>query len=53
MPHAAADVLGELWNYFVKETLMQAATRPAGLAPLDKAYEMLLDALGFEPATVF
>src|SRR5450432_4213147 len=48
----AADVLAELRNYSVKETLTQGAATPAGPPPLDKEYEMLLDALGFEPATV-
>jgi DNA processing protein len=46
-----ADVLGELRNYFVKEILTRCETVIAGPPPLDKAYEMLLDALAFEPAT--
>jgi DNA processing protein len=48
----AADVLSELRIPLPKESLTAgvaaAATRPA----LDKEYEMLLDALGFEPATI-
>jgi DNA processing protein len=31
---------------------MPAAHRGKRAAPLDKEYEMLLDALGFEPATI-
>jgi DNA processing protein len=31
---------------------MEVAAMPAGPPPLDKGYEMLLDALAFEPATV-
>jgi len=55
-----ADVLKEL--YFFKDNqrlvLIQkgppadAATAPGDGAPLDKEYEMLLDALGFEPVTI-
>jgi DNA processing protein len=48
----AADVFGELRNYFVKETLTPDTMTAAAAPPLDKEYEMLLDALGFEPATV-
>ena len=48
----AADVLSELQFSVPKETLTgpvkAAAPRPA----LDKEYEMLLDALGFAPATI-
>ncbi len=32
--------------------LRNTCRRPTGRAVLDKEYEMLLDALGFEPATV-
>jgi hypothetical protein len=46
-PEAAADVLGEPRNYFVKETLTEAPMTPAAPPPLDKGYEMLLDAIGF------
>ena len=48
----AADVLAELRISVPKETLTSA---PGHLPPppaLDKEYEMLLDALGFEPATI-
>ena len=49
---AAADARGELRDYSVKETLTQGAAAMAPPPSLDKAYEMLLDAFGFEPATV-
>jgi DNA processing protein len=49
---AAADVWGELKISVGKEPLT-GAPAPAGSSPvLDKEYEMLLDALGFEPATI-
>jgi DNA processing protein len=49
---AAADVWTELGISVGKERLTGAA-EPAGSSPvLDKEYEMLLDALGFEPATI-
>lgn len=48
----AADVMTELKISYPKEQL-SVAPRAAGSAPgLDKEYEMLLDALGFEPATI-
>ena len=48
----AADVLRELRISVPKETLRPArATAPAP-PELDKEYEMLLDALGFEPASI-
>jgi DNA processing protein len=48
----AADVWTELQISVRKEPLT-GAPLPAGAAPvLDKEYEMLLDALGFEPATI-
>jgi len=46
---AAADVCGDLKNYFVKETLTEAPAPPAGAPLLDKAYEMLLDASALNP----
>ena len=48
----AADVLSELKISVPKE---QLTARPSGLSnevALDNEYEMLLDALGFEPATI-
>lgn len=48
----AADVWAELGNLFPAPTL-SAPPAPAAAGPaLDKEYEMLLDAVGFEPATV-
>jgi DNA processing protein len=48
----AADVLSELQILFKKEDLRKASSALPGKAALDKEYEMLLDALGFEPATI-
>lgn len=48
----AADVRDAPRNYSVKETLTRGVAATAPAPSLDKAYEMLLDALGFEPATV-
>ncbi len=48
----AADVLMELKISFSKEGLTPAARAPEKPPALDKEYEMLLDALGFEPATI-
>ncbi|HVY82942.1 MAG TPA: DNA-processing protein DprA [Steroidobacteraceae bacterium] len=52
----AADVLSELGNFIVPQGLASSATAPAdssGAAlKLDKEYEILLDALGFEPASI-
>ena len=49
---AAADVLAELNIPLMNEGLMEAPTALEKPPVLDKEYEMLLDALGFEPATV-
>jgi len=53
---SAADVLSEVLNFLQPQALAQAREhprRPAGAAPaLDKEYEILLDALGFEPAGI-
>jgi DNA processing protein len=52
----AADVLGELKIPFTEHDLESKATvpgEPGAKAPqLDKDYEILLDALGFEPASI-
>jgi DNA processing protein len=48
----AADVLTELKIPFPKERLTLAKEDTPPSPALDKEYEMLLDALGFEPATV-
>jgi len=48
----AADVLAELRISVPKETLTAARSHPQEPPALDKEYEMLLDALGFEPATI-
>src|SRR3981081_2578085 len=48
----AADVLAELRISVPKETLTGARSDPQKPPALDKEYEMLLDALGFEPATI-
>jgi DNA processing protein len=52
----AADVLGELKLPFSKQDVEPkpaAADGPGAKAPqLDKEYEILLDALGFEPASI-
>ncbi|HEY3786643.1 MAG TPA: DNA-processing protein DprA [Steroidobacteraceae bacterium] len=47
-----ADVLAELRIPFQEEALITAPKRPGVGSALDKEYEMLLDAVGFEPATV-
>src|SRR5947208_1024167 len=47
-----ADVLTELRISLPKETLTAQRSLPLGDGELDKEYEMLLDALGFEPATI-
>jgi DNA processing protein len=47
-----ADVLLELKIPFMDEELTQRADVRGPTAALDKGYEMLLDAVGFEPATV-
>jgi len=50
------DIFEEIEFYFAKQDDMwdvgQAESPIVGLAPLDKGYEILLDALGFEPASV-
>jgi DNA processing protein len=48
----AADVLTELRISVPKETLTGAHSDLQEPPALDKEYEMLLDALGFEPATI-
>jgi DNA processing protein len=48
----AADVLAELRISFSKERLTTDQPAPDRPPALDKEYEMLLDALGFEPATI-
>jgi DNA processing protein len=52
----AADVLSELRNFLDPQAVARAATAPADRAgaalKLDKEYEILLDALGFEPASI-
>ena len=48
----AADVLSELRFSVPKERVSSPADEPRAALALDKEYEMLLDALGFEPATV-
>jgi DNA processing protein len=50
------DVLSELPVFMLNQTLAVPETPPpgppAGQVPLDKEYEMLLDALGFEPVSI-
>jgi DNA processing protein len=48
----AADVLSELRFSVPKERVSSPPDEPRAARALDKEYEMLLDALGFEPATV-
>lgn len=48
----ARDVLSELRISLPKETLTAQRGLPLEAGELDKEYEMLLDALGFEPATI-
>jgi len=52
----AADVLSELGNFLQGQSLVSTATAPADRAgavlKLDKEYEILLDALGFEAASI-
>jgi DNA processing protein len=48
----AADVLAELRISVPKETLTGAPSDLQKPPALDKEYEMLLDALGFEAATI-
>ena len=48
----AADVLTELQFPVRKEQVTSQQPEPRTAPELDKEYEMLLDALGFEPATI-
>ena len=48
----ARDVTDELGFSLPKERLTEAPAAANGGGELDKEYEMLLDALGFEPATI-
>jgi DNA processing protein len=48
----ARDVLSELRFSVPKERVSTQLDEPRATRALDKEYEMLLDALGFEPATV-
>jgi DNA processing protein len=48
----AEDVLSELQIPVQGQRVMAARRRAKTGTPLDKEYEMLLDALGFEPATI-
>ena len=47
-----ADVLSELQIPQSEQGVKSSIGLPATVLPLDKEYEMLLDALGFEPATL-
>jgi DNA processing protein len=53
---SAAEALSELANFLVVQPLASEPTARAdsnaGLPRLDKEYEILLDALGFEPASI-
>jgi DNA processing protein len=46
------DVLSELQLPLCRQRLTGAIRAAGSVTPLDKEYEMLLDALGFEPATI-
>jgi DNA processing protein len=48
----AADVLSELRFSVPKERVSRQPDEPRAARAMDKEYEMLLDAIGFEPATV-
>ncbi|HEY8052377.1 MAG: DNA-processing protein DprA [Steroidobacterales bacterium] len=48
----AADVLSELRIALPQEAVASSQAAPAAAPALDKEYEMLLDALGFEPAAM-
>ena len=48
----AGDILSELKIPFTKQSLEDPASRPAEAPRLDKDYEILLDALGFEPMSI-
>jgi DNA processing protein len=47
-----ADVLAQLRIPLCGQRLTRQTTRRGHVVALDKEYEMLLDALGFEPATI-
>ena len=47
-----ADVLSELQIPLSEQRVRSSMRLATGVMPLDKEYEMLLDALGFEPATL-
>ncbi len=47
-----ADVLSDLKISLISEALARASAQPARARSLDNEYEMLLDALGFESATI-
>ncbi len=53
---SVADVLSEVTNFLGTQSLARApgapATGPQAAGALDKEYEILLDALGFEPASI-
>lgn len=53
---SAEDVLSEVLNFLQPQALARMSPHPGGLgdtpAALDKDYEILLDALGFEPAGI-
>ena len=46
------DVVSELQIPLLSQRVSQPVSNAKGFPPLDKGYEMLLDALGFEPATL-
>jgi DNA processing protein len=48
----ASDILTELQLPFTIQDLEQAPEALPGAVPLDKEYEILLDALGFEPMSI-
>jgi DNA processing protein len=49
---SADELLAELPNFLRTQTLARAAPATESRRELDKDYEMLLDALGFEPASI-
>jgi DNA processing protein len=53
---SAEDVLSEVLNFLPAQTLARLSPHPRGpgdaVPALDKEYEILLDALGFEPAGI-
>jgi DNA processing protein len=49
---APAEVLSDLEIPFQNELLTRGRQSPVRAETLDKRYQMLLDAVGFEPATV-